>query len=154
MRNINCYHNYSYYFAGNACEIDSENTTMALSLQKEKSSVTSRHSQQTKNFENGGVTATSISSKSSLYLKPNTTSFQSDNHKWNPNLSMRTQNLTSFNSVNLSDKLGSEKHNNVWKKRKRNNMNQQNVEKLISKAYSNVIFSNLPITILVYVTAF
>ena len=129
---------------------------MDMSLQKEKSLVNSSHPQQTKNLKNGGVTATSISSKSLLYLKSNTTSFQSDNHKWNPNLDeakMRTQNLTSDNSVNFSDKHGSEKHRNVWKKRKRNMMNKRIVENLISKAYSHVIFSNLPLTILIYVSA-
>ena len=125
-----------------------------MSLRKEKSLVISSHIKQKKNLNNGEVTATSISSRSFLYLKPNTTLLPSDNRKWNPNPTMmRTQNLTSHNSVNFSDKHCSERHTNVWKKRKRNEMIPRSVENLISKAYSQVIFPNLTTTILVYVTA-
>ena len=136
------------------CKIGSENKTMDMNLQKEKSLVNSNHTKKKKNLNNGEVTATSISSRSFLYLKPNTTLLPSDNHKWNPNPTMmRTQNLTSQNSVNFSDKHCSERHSNVWKKRKRNKMIPRSVENLISKAYSQVIFSNFTTTILVYVTA-
>ena len=151
---IKRYSKHFNYFVGNVCKIYSESAAMDMSLQKEKSLVNSSHTKQKKNLKNEEVTATSISSQSLPYLKPNTTLLQSDNHKWNPNLTMRTHNLTSNISVNYSDKLKSEKYRNVWKKRKRNGkMHQQSVENLISKAYSHVISSNLPITSLVYVTA-
>ena len=139
-------------------EIDFENKTMEIGLQKEKSFSPINFKIRQNKLQSRPTTSTSVPASSSVHVKSNTTLLHAeDSLKWRSDATMKKQ--TCNKNVTLSDKnsICGEKHTKKWKTRKRMFTNKQNVLSLISKAYyPKVILQNssYPLNFIIYISTF
>ena len=139
-------------------EIDFENKTMEIGLQKEKSFSPINFKIRQNKLQSRPTTSTPVPASSSVHVKSNTTLLHAeDSLKWRSDATMKEQ--TCNENVTLSDKnsICGEKHTKKWKTRKRMFTNKQNVLSLISKAYyPKVILQNssYPLNFIIYISTF